>query len=308
VTPRVSVVVPTRNRLAMLRRALSGVEAQRFRDFEVIVVDDGSVDGTAEWLRTDCPEVRLVASATPGGAAAARNRALDSARGELVAFLDSDDVWQPSYLEEQVAHLDANPELALSHADHVESDPDGRTTRPSNRSLLPDANQLVHLLAEAYIHTLSVVVCRRDAFEQFGRFDEGLAIVHDFDWYVRILAGGGAIAHLPRLLVERSVPGGLVTAHRRWFSEDRTVISRGLAACPEARPGEPMIRAYRALFFARVAFEKRDVTFGLARLAEALRCSPRWTGRLVALSLARRARGDRQIVADMRGAQAEAAR
>src|SRR5215210_1948797 len=106
VTPRVSVIVPTRDRLTMLRRALAGVQAQRFGDFEVIVVDDGSADETAEWLRSRRTDIRLVTSTTPGGAAAARNRGLDSARGELVAFLDSDDIWQPSYLDEQVAHLD----------------------------------------------------------------------------------------------------------------------------------------------------------------------------------------------------------
>lgn len=289
-TPRVSVVVPTRDRLAMLRRALAGVQAQRYGDFEVVVVDDGSADGTAEWLRSHRPDIRLVASTSPAGAAAARNRALDSARGELVAFLDSDDLWRPSYLEEQVAHLDRNPEAAFSYTDHLESGPDGRTTRPRNGTLLPDARPLVRLLAEAFIHTLSTAVCRRDAFERFGRFDESLAIAHDFDWYVRVLMGGGAIAHLPHPLVERGVPGGLVTAHRRWFSEDSAVIAKGLAASSARGRDESMVRAYRALFFARVALAKGDLTFGLARLAEALRSSPHWSARLVALSLARRAR------------------
>jgi glycosyltransferase involved in cell wall biosynthesis len=294
-TPRVSVIVPTRDQLPKLKRALAGVQAQRFGDFEAIVVDDGSADGTAEWLRSHRTDIRLVASTRAAGAAAARNRALDSAQGELVAFLDSDDFWQPSYLAEQVAHLDRNPAAALSYTDHLESHPDGRTTRPNNRTLLPDASPLVRLLAEAFIHTLSTTVCRREAFDRFGRFDESLAVVHDFDWYLRILAGGGAIVHLPRSLVERSVPGGLVTAHRRWFGEDRAVITKGLAASSAPGRDEPMIRAYRSLFFARVALAKGDLSFGLARLADALRSSPRWSAKLVALSLARRARGRRGI-------------
>jgi len=290
----------------MLRRALAGVQAQRFGDFEVIVVDDGSADETAEWLRSHRTDIQLVASTRPVGAAGARNRALDCARGEFVAFLDSDDYWQPSYLEEQVAHLDRNPEAALSYTDHDESDPDGRTTRPDRRTLLPDARPLVRLLAEPFIHTLSTAVCRREAFDRFGRFDESMAIAHDFDWYVRIVTGGGAIAHLPRSLVERSIPGGLVTAHRRWFSEDSAVITKGLAASSAQGRDEPMIRAYRSLFFARVALAKGDLTFGLARLAEAVRSSPRWTAKLVALSLARRTRARRRMAADIYRAPAEA--
>jgi glycosyltransferase involved in cell wall biosynthesis len=306
-TPRVSVIVPTRDRLALLRRALAGVQAQRFREFEVIVADDGSADGTADWLESRRPDIRLVASTSPAGAAAARNRGVDSARGELVAFLDSDDFWHPSYLEDQVAHLDRNPEATLSYADHLESDREGQLTRPNGRTLLQDAGPLERLLAEAFIHTLSAVVCRREAFERFGRFDENLAIVHDFDWYVRILAGGGAIAHLPRCLVERSVPGGLVSAHRPWFSEDSAVITKALASSSDRNREEPMIRAYRSLFFAQVALAKGDLTFGLARLAEALRSSPRWSARLVALSLVRRARGRRRMAAGTSRVPAEAA-
>jgi glycosyltransferase involved in cell wall biosynthesis len=299
--------MPTRDRLELLRRALSGVDAQRFADFEVIVVDDGSVDGTAEWLRIHRPDVRLLASTRPTGAAAARNRALARARGELVAFLDSDDIWKPSYLDRQVAQLDRNPEAALSYADHLESGPDGRVTRPNSRALVPDAGPLVRLLAEVFIHTLSSVVCRRETFDRYGRFDESLAIVHDFDWYVRVLEGGGAITHLPHPLVKRSVPGGLVTAHRRWFSEDSAVIAKALAARSVPAREASMIRTYRSLFFARLALGNGDLGFGLGRLADALR-SPRWSIRLVARSLARRARGHREIAADLYRAWAEPAR
>ena len=270
-TPRVSVVIPTQDRLASLGRALASVDAQSFRDVEILVVDDGSTDGTGEWLRASRPDA-LVASTSRAGAAAARNAAVERARGELVAFLDDDDAWLPSYLDAQVAQLDADGEAALSYADCAGVD---------TRSLLRDRAPLVRMLAEPYIHTMSAVVCRRDAFARFGRLDESLRVVHDLDWYARVLAGGGRIAHVPQELLERGAPGRLTAEHRRWFAEERTVLARTAAANGDAR----LIRAYRSLFFARVALGKGDVPFGLARLGEALAASPGSTVRLAALRL-----------------------
>jgi len=296
VTARVSVVVPTRDRLEKLQRALSGVDRQHFRDFEVIVVDDGSVDATVPWLRMQCPGVRVLAMETPGGAARARNRALELARGELVAFLDDDDVWQPAYLEAQVEHLDAHSTATLSYTDHVETDASGHSLRPDTHPLLTYPNLLIRLLAESFIHTLSVVVCRRQAFDRFGRFDESLHIVHDLDWYSRVLAGGGDFVYLPLPLVARGVPGGLVKAHRKWFREERTAHARTFAADPADGRHERMVRAYRALFFARVGLTERDLGFGLSRLAEALLESPYWTIRIATLRLLRRRCFDHRVV------------
>jgi glycosyltransferase involved in cell wall biosynthesis len=274
----VSVVVATRNRRDLLAAALASVDAQRFDDLEVIVADDGSTDGTADWLRANRPDVRVVTSAG-AGAAAARNRGVEQARGGLIAFLDDDDRWLPGYLAAQVANLDANRDAALSHADHLEVDPAGTRRRPGTASPLPGAQPLVRLLAGCFVHTMSTVVCRRAAFD---RLDERLAVVHDLDWYARVLAGGGRIAHLERVLVERGVPGGLVVQRRRWFAEERTVIARALADAPRDRR---RVRACRSLFFAKLGLAAGDVPFGLARLGEALALWPQGTVRLAARRL-----------------------
>ena len=287
VTARVSVIVPTRNRLAALRQALASVEGQTFRDFEVVVVDDGSVDGTAHWLREHNGSCRLLENHRPLGAAAARNRAIEQAGGDYVALLDDDDRWHPSYLDAQVAALDAQPESTLSFADHVEVDGAGHRSQPDTRSLLPGAAPLARLLADCPIHTSSVVLCRREAFERFGRFDENLSIVHDFEWYARVVAQGGVLSHLRRPLVERGVPGGLIAAHRAWYEEESRVLARALTGRPA---DERLVRTYRALYFSRIALAKGDLAFGLARLAEALRRSPGSTARIVAGALRRRAR------------------
>jgi hypothetical protein len=215
--------------------------------------------------------------------------------GEFIAFLDDDDVWQPAYLEAQVEHLEAHPMASLSYTDHVETDSSGRSSRPDTWPILAYPSPFVRLLAESFIHTLSVVVCRREAFDCFGRFDESLSIVHDLDWYGRVLVGGGSFVYLPRPLVERSVPGGLVTSHRRWFHEERTAHARAFAGDPTDARYERMVRAYRSLFFARVGLAERDLSFGFSRLAEALLESPYWTVRIAALRLLRRLRFDHRV-------------
>ncbi len=290
--PRVSVVVPTRDRRVALARALASIDAQCFRDFEVVVVDDGSADGTASWLRAEHPAVRLVELYPSCGAAAARNRGVERARGEIVAFLDDDDAWHPSYLETQVALFDAHPDAQLCSAGHVEIDGRGRLSRPDLRPLFDYVDPLVHLLAECPLHTLSVVACRRTAMARIGPFDEALAIAHDLDWYLRLVAGGGGHEHNPALLVERRVPGGLVTRHRHWYAEERLVHRRLFARIPIARRDQRRIRAARALLFARVGFAKGDLGFGLARLAEAVLASPLDSVRMAALRLRRCRRRD----------------
>ena len=103
--PAVSVIIPAYNAEAFLARAIRSVEAQGFRDFEVVVIDDGSTDGTAE-VAQGFSSVRCVRG-SHGGEAAARNRGLDEARGELVAFVDADDEWLPEKLDRQVGFMES---------------------------------------------------------------------------------------------------------------------------------------------------------------------------------------------------------
>jgi len=289
--PRVSVIVPTRNRRQQLVRALASVDAQRYRNFEVIVVDDGSLDGTADWLRAQRPQDCLIETGRPGGAAAARNRGVMRAAGEILAFLDDDDAWHASYLAAQVSSFDADPGLDVRATSHVEVDPGGRVSYPDVRPVFEYPNALVHMLAECPVHTLSAVACRRAVFTRIGPFDETLEIVHDLDWYVRLLAAGGRLVHDRTALVERAVPGGLVARHRRWFSEERVVHRRAFAAGLVAPADQRRIRVSRALLFARIALTRGDARFGLVRLAEAVAASPLDAVRIGAVRLRRLGQG-----------------
>ena len=296
---RVSVVIPTRERLAQLRRALAGVERQTFRDFEVWVVDDGSTDGTPEYLQRSrlgsdypgIPSIRALINERPAGAAAARNRVLDHARGELVAFLDDDDVWLPEYLERQIANLDRHPDATASYAPHMEVDRRGRHTRPDLQPLFDYDSTLLHLMTESPIHTLSALVCRREAFDRIGRLDEGLSVVHDLDWYARLVLSGGRLIPLPGApLLEREIPGGLVSGVHRWFEEERAVLHRVLRDRPACARHQRQIRAHRALFFARLALARKDYGFAAARLFEAFSGAPVRSLQIVARRLSRNLR------------------
>jgi glycosyltransferase involved in cell wall biosynthesis len=272
--PRVSIIVPTHNRLPLLRSALASIEAQSFRDFEVIVVNDGSTDGTAEWLRTKCPSVSVVDLVPSGGAGAARNRGVERATGELLAFLDDDDVWHPSYLAVQVACFDAHPDVELCTTGHIEIDPAGRQFTPDLRPAYRYGEPYGVLLAECPIHTMSLMACRSSAFRRIGFFDETLSVVHDLDWYLRLLLAGGTFQHSPEALISRSVPGGLVTQYRRWFAEERVVHQRFFAAASVPTNQRRNVMAARDLFFARLGFAKGDFAFGFARLLASLLGSP----------------------------------
>jgi glycosyltransferase involved in cell wall biosynthesis len=105
--PRISVVIPAHNAAPFLPAALDSVAAQTFTDWEIVAVDDGSSDETSSILESAGPRVRALRNTEPAGPAAARNRALAEATGELVAFLDADDLLLPRYLESQIACLEA---------------------------------------------------------------------------------------------------------------------------------------------------------------------------------------------------------
>lgn len=291
-TPRVSVVVATRNRRALLARALASIDAQTLREREIIIVDDASTDGTATWMAAARPQDRLVALATPRGAAAARNRGIALARGAIVAFLDDDDAWLPRYLAVQVAQLDADPQAEAATTGHVEVDAAGRIALPDLRPPFAVDDTRVRMLAGCPIHTLSVFACRRAALARIGAFDETLEVVHDLDWYLRLLLANGRIVSDPRPLAERTLPGGLVMRHRTWHAEEHALRERVFAAAKLAPNDERRIRAARALIFARIGCARGDRSFALARLGEALAAAPLSTLRIAGARLLRRRQRD----------------
>lgn len=294
----VSVILPTRNRLRKLRRALRSVNGQTFRQFDVWIIDDGSTDGTGDYLaserlKQDCPDIpsiNVLSNAESLGAAAARNTAIRHSGGKMIAFLDDDDVWLPGYLDAQVKRLSDNPGTACC-ARHVEFDGRGGGRFVDTTPLLGYDQPLVHLLAESYIHTMSVFVCRRSSYDSVGPLQESLNIVHDWDWYARFLRSGYSIRPPEgEILVRREIPGGLVAKYKEWRNEELYVLDAYLNEPSGLQEWRNQAGAHRALLFARVGLENGDFGFATQRLVEAFRLAPLHSMRIIARKLVRHIR------------------
>jgi glycosyltransferase involved in cell wall biosynthesis len=158
---------------------------QEYENFEVLVVDDGSSDDTADIVAAYPSPVRLIPQAN-AGVSAARNRALAEAKGELVAFLDHDDVWYPSKLEQQVELLAGRPEVGLVYGNSAMVDRQDRylwTYLDPHRMYRGDA--LVPLFLDCFIPLLTVVV-RKELFAKIGGFKPRWSIAEDYDLFLRV--------------------------------------------------------------------------------------------------------------------------
>ncbi len=179
----ISVIIPAYNRADCLGRALESVKAQGIADLEVILGDDASTDSTVELASALLPGLKVARLSTNRGASAARNAALKLAKGDYIAFLDSDDEWAPGKLEAQIDFLEENPEIGLCGSGHLLVSRDGeRIPYPGKNPA--DWRKELHI-AESF-HGASTSVVRREVLESVGFFDENLRVLEDWDWLLRI--------------------------------------------------------------------------------------------------------------------------
>lgn len=179
----VSVVVPTYNRSAFLKEAVASVLAQTTRADEVIVVDDGSTDETPSVLEGFGGAVRCLRREN-SGVSAARNAGIEAARGEWLAFLDSDDLWRPRKLEVQLAYLSARPDIKLCQVEEIWIR-NGKRLNPKKYHEKP-SGFCFPLLLERCLVSPSAVMIHREVFEEVGLFDESLPACEDYDLWLRI--------------------------------------------------------------------------------------------------------------------------
>jgi len=201
-SPRVSVIIPTHNRVGVLYYALNSVLNQTLQDFEVIVVDDASTDSTPDYIaEIKDARVHYIRLPTNRFAAAARNAGMEKARGEYIAFLDSDDQWWPAKLEKQVALMDSlSEEWGCSYGGAVVNKTGGltrhRVFRPTKSGdLLND-----YLMSKLVIFTPTFMF-RRSCLEHVAPMDEALIRSQDVDFYIRMLEKY-KMAALPEPLVD----------------------------------------------------------------------------------------------------------
>jgi glycosyltransferase involved in cell wall biosynthesis len=189
--PKVSVVIPTYNNAALLHETLDGVRRQSFRDLEVIVVDDGSTDETAEVVKRYAPNIYYVHQSNQGPAAA-RNKGAAVAQGEFIAFCDHDDIWNERHLEALLGCFAdyASTAMAFDDAQYfgegvaAEEPHIGAKVLPS----MVGKKVPIKRLWECWVASMSVVMVKKSVFEELGGLHPGILGLDDLHFYLRLAA------------------------------------------------------------------------------------------------------------------------
>jgi glycosyltransferase involved in cell wall biosynthesis len=184
--PRVSVVMPTYNRADFVLEAIDSVLSQSYSDFELIVVDDGSVDNTKSSIEKYTDERLIYIGQKNMGRSNARNRALSQARGDYIAFLDSDDMYLPGKLALQVEFLDEHPEIGMLYTSAICVDEAGADLNFSYVASVSGHIYKEIAFFQPVTITLPTVMVRKGVLEEAGNFDESMSRFEDTDMWRRI--------------------------------------------------------------------------------------------------------------------------
>lgn len=214
--PLVSVVIPAYNAERFVLGALRSVLAQNYASLEILLVDDGSRDGTVALVEREAPEVRIIRQRN-AGAAAARNTGLRAARGDLICLLDADDGWFPGKLAAQVEHLRQHPDVGLVFHDWLVWQPreDGDYAPPALPATCPPGIDAAcsgwiysRLLLDCIVHT-STVMMRREVVAATGLFDTMLINGEDYNYWLRVARSYPIHKLVATYSYYREVPGSL---------------------------------------------------------------------------------------------------
>jgi glycosyltransferase involved in cell wall biosynthesis len=181
--PFFSVVIPSYNRKVFLEKAVMSVLAQTFTDFELIIVDDGSTDGTEE-LISSIPDKRIVYIRHDNrGVAYSRNRGIEKARADIIAFLDSDDIWIENKLEKTREYINLFPDINIFHTEEIWFRR-GEILGQKKKHSKPDGHVYRNALGICCIG-MSTAVVKKRVFRRIGLFDETFEACEDYDLWLR---------------------------------------------------------------------------------------------------------------------------
>ncbi len=307
--PKVSVVIPTYNRADLIGLALESIQRQSFRDYEIVVIDDGSKDGTDAVVAAQAPEARYTWQENVG-IPEAINVCVRAARGEYIAFLGSDDALLPGALERQVAALDANPNVGMVHGAAWLMDEAGRLTevlRPrfANGDYVRDGlAERVDLLFTNHIVAPTVMI-RRQCFDEAGLFDLRLGLYEDWNMWNRVLKTWD-VAYLHQPVTCYRVHGGdagsiFHTADPRRLERFRRLCLEEALAAMDAEVLHKHVRSAWARHYYTVAlqgFDRGDAWFGRRKALRSILSDPmsptaRASARMLAKSMVPRFVADR---------------
>jgi len=280
----ISVIIPTYNYARFLGEAIDSAFAQTSPSLEVIVVDDGSTDATPEVLAAYSDRIRVIRQKNQG-VAMARNAGIAAARGEYLAFLDSDDAWYPRKLELQLPRFEAEPALGLVHCGAETIDSAGRTLKMSVGGMEGRVAEAMLRLDREVINPQgsSIVVPKRVA-EEIGGFDRRLPPSEDWDFCYRI-AARYPIGYVAEVLVRYRL-------HGRGIHMNIARMERSMLIALEKAFADPAVQPLRRYSYGRLHrvlagcyFEGRQLGSFARNVIESLRYDPRNFGYFAAYPL-----------------------
>lgn len=198
--PKVSIITPLYNDKKYIEQAIKSILNQTYKDFEMIIVDDGSTDGSGELVRNKFRDKVRYIHQENKGAATAVNKGISLSQGDYIAFCDSDDWWLPEKLEKQVKFLEVNQNFGLIYSDAFLAK-DGILTRKTwlqSRKVLPCSGGkekcLISLFSKNFIPAPLTVLMRKSVIDRVGLFNENFSSTYDYEYWFRILEAGIQIA------------------------------------------------------------------------------------------------------------------
>ena len=243
---KVSVIIPNYNYSEYVCEAVDSALGQTYQNKEVIVVDDGSTDNSVELLAKYGDKIRLIAQKN-AGVCAARNNGVAASSGELIAFLDADDVWMPEKLEKQVAQFLADPNVVLSHVGMEDIDADDTVLATHLDGMSGKVSSHMLLFEEAVIlGACSGAVVRRKPFETLGGFDKRMSTAADWDFCFRI-SRLGDVAFVREPLLKYRQHGSNMHGNINAMEHDMLLsFDKAFESAPDLESMKP--RCYSKLF------------------------------------------------------------
>jgi glycosyltransferase involved in cell wall biosynthesis len=274
-TPKVSVIIPSYKTAHFISACLDSVFAQTYRDFEAIIVNDGSPD-TRELEKVLAPYLERYSDRIfylrqeNKRAAGARNNAIRNARGEYVAFLDSDDTWMPEHLANQMKLFADDPSLGLTYSNGLVGMP-GEEREFMKRCPSNGEATFSSLLVEHCQIPISTVVARRDAIIRAGMFDESLLRCDDYDMWVRTAFHGAKIAYSRTIQARMPVgrPGSLSQSRAKMAEGYWTILEKYKQSLPLKPTDREVVETRAAIIRSRYVLEEAKINLAKGEFEEA---------------------------------------
>lgn len=278
--PTISIIVPVYNGEKTILETIQSIQAQTFSDFELIVINDGSTDGTLDVISTVQDPRLKVFSYENGGLPVARNRGIRRSRGEFITFIDADDLWKPDKLERQLAALHKNPEAGVAYSWTAFIDENSKFLF-AWEPLYWEGNVYPQLLIRNFISSGSNIMVKRKYIEAAGEFDPCLKSVEDWDYYLRLAALCPFVLVPKYQILYRRSSQSMTSKVDVMENANLIVIERAFKAAPpelKSLKNKSLANAYRYLAKQCIAnaFDEEGVKLASQKLRYSIKLYPKF--------------------------------